>query len=82
MNRIIGAFTFRRDVYSEVEHDAGFTNSAWVLVVVASFLGQLGANAADGFNDPVGWTLATTIGTLFAIAAFIIGAAALGGFLG
>jgi hypothetical protein len=41
MSRVMGALAFRRKVYSEVEHEAGLTNMAWLLVVVANFLGQL-----------------------------------------
>jgi hypothetical protein len=33
-NRIIGALTFRRGVYAEVEADKTFTATAWTLVVI------------------------------------------------
>jgi hypothetical protein len=72
MNRITGALTFRRQAYTEVEHDAGFTNVAWLLVVVANFLGQLGANAVNGVSDPIQWAWNTIIGTVFAVGAFVV----------
>lgn len=79
MNRIIEAFKFNRQVYGEVEQDTGFTNTAWLLVVAANFLGQLGASASGGFNDPVQWIRGTIVGTVFAVAAFAIGVAIVNG---
>ena len=29
--RIMGAFTFRKGIYAEVEQDASFTSTAWLL---------------------------------------------------
>ena len=43
IERIIGAFTFRKEVYAEVERDTSFTNTAWVLVAVVALLNQLGS---------------------------------------
>ena len=45
MDRIIGAFTFRKGVYAEVEHDASFTTTAYIIVAIVAILNQLGANA-------------------------------------
>lgn len=68
MDRIIGAFTFRSGVYSEVEHDTTWTGSAWLLVAVVSFLNALGANAgAGGFGN---WIIGSIVGTIFAIIGF------------
>lgn len=75
VSHVIGAFAFRREIYSEVKDKARFTNRAWLLVVVANFLGQLGANAAYGFNDSMEWTRGAIIGTVFAVAAFFVGVA-------
>jgi hypothetical protein len=69
--RIIGALTFRRGVYAEVEADKTFTATAWILVVVFAFLNQLGSYASRSFFD---WLVATGIGTLTAIAGFAIAA--------
>ena len=46
INRIIGAFTFRKGVYAEVEEDTSFTTTAWILVAVVAFLNQLGSAAS------------------------------------
>lgn len=70
--RIIGAFTFRKGVYKDVENDASFTGTAWLIVIVVALLSMLGAS---GFRE--GWFLATLIGTVtnvvgFGIAAFVV----------
>jgi len=73
MDRIIGAFTFRKGVYAEVEHDTTFTSTAWIIVAVVSILGQLGAGASGGFDDLAGWLVRTVIGTVFALVGFAVG---------
>ncbi len=70
--RIIGAFTFRKGIYAEVENDASFTGTAWLIVVVVSLLNSLGTFAFDA-----GWLISTLVGTVtsvigFAIAAFVV----------
>jgi Yip1 domain len=70
--RIIGALTFRRGVYAEVEADKTFTATAWILVVIFALLNQLGSYASQNFFD---WLVGTGIGTLTAIAGFAIAAA-------
>ncbi|MCZ6530061.1 MAG: hypothetical protein O6949_06985 [Chloroflexi bacterium] len=75
MDRIIGALSFRKGVYAEVEHDTTFTGTAWIIVALAAILNQLGSNARGGFDDLVGWLLGTVIGTIFALVAFAIGVA-------
>lgn len=74
MDRIIGAFTFRKGVYSEVEHDVSFNQSAWIIVAVTAFLNQLGSNAALASVVGGNWIMSALGGTVFAIAAFAIGA--------
>ena len=69
--RIIGAFTFRKGVYAEVEADKSFTTTAWILVAVIAFLNQLGSNAS---TDIGGWLLGAIVGTIFAIVGFAVGA--------
>ena len=71
MDRIIGAFTFRRGIYAEVEKDASFTSTAWLIVAVVAFLNQLGANASPNM---LGWLGGAVGGTIFAVAGFAIGA--------
>jgi hypothetical protein len=71
MNRIIGAFTFRKGVYAEVEEDTTFTTTAWILVAVVAFLNQLGSAAS---SDLGGWLIGAIVGTVFAILGFAVGA--------
>lgn len=75
MDRIIGAFTFRQGVYAEVENDSTFSSTAWILVAVAGFLSQLGANASAGIEQPGRWLIGALIGTVGALISFAIGAA-------
>ncbi len=75
VNRIIGALTFRKGVYAEVENDPSFTSTAWILVVVIAFLNQIGAQAQAG--SIVNWLVGAVIGTIvavigFAVAAFVV----------
>jgi hypothetical protein len=70
--RIIGAFTFRRGVYAEVEADKTFTATAWILVVIFALLNQLGSHASQSIFN---WLVSTVIGVLTAIAGFAIAAA-------
>jgi len=72
--RIIGAFTFRKGVYSEVEKDLSFTSTAWLIVVVVSFLNKLGTVNADNFGGRLIAAVVATIGAVlgFALAAFVI----------
>lgn len=71
IERIIGAFTFRKGVYAEVEQDASFTTTAWLLVAVVAFLNQLGSNAS---GDLANWLLGAVVGTVFAVIGFAVGA--------
>jgi len=70
--RIIGALTFRRGVYADVEADKTFTASAWILVVIFALLNQLGSYASQGIFH---WLVGAGIGVLTAIAGFAIAAA-------
>ncbi|MGW8226635.1 MAG: YIP1 family protein [Anaerolineales bacterium] len=69
MDRIIKAFTFKTEVYAEVENDPTFTNTAWIIVAVVSFLNQLGARASTNFGN---WLLGAVIGTIFAVLGFAV----------
>ncbi len=71
IERIIGAFTFRKGVYAEVEKDTSFTTTAWILVAVVAFLSQLGSHASSNL---VQWLLGAVGGTIFAVIAFAVGA--------
>jgi hypothetical protein len=69
--RIIGAFTFRKEVYADVEQDTSFTTTAWILVAVVAFLNQLGTNASGNLLN---WLLGAVVGTIFAVIGFAVGA--------
>ncbi|MGB9301076.1 MAG: YIP1 family protein [Anaerolineae bacterium] len=71
MDRIIGAFTFRRAVYAEVEKDTAFSTTAWILVVVVALINQLGAAASRNLT---GWLFGAVVGTVFAVIGFALGA--------
>jgi len=71
IGKVIGAFTFRKGVYAEVEKDTKFTTNAWLIVIVVAFLSQLGGNASRGFG---GMLVGTVIGTIFAVGGFALAA--------
>jgi hypothetical protein len=71
VNRIIGAFTFRKGVYAEVEKDTTFTTTAWILVAVVAVLNQLGSYASGNL---VNWLLGAIGGTIFAVIGFAVAA--------
>jgi len=71
MDRIMGALTFRKKVYAEVEKDVEFTNMAWVLVVVISLINQLGKLPVYGFGQ---WVIVAILGTVLSVAGFALGA--------
>jgi hypothetical protein len=70
--RIMGAFTLRKGVYTEVEKDTSFTSTAWILVVVVAFLSQLGSYASS--SELLGWLIGAIVGTILAITGFVVGA--------
>jgi hypothetical protein len=76
-DRIIGALTFRKEVYAEVERDVTFTQTAWMLILITTFLSRFGNSAAvarttdGGFID---WLVGTFVGTIFGVIGFAIGA--------
>ncbi|MCD6577318.1 MAG: YIP1 family protein [Anaerolineaceae bacterium] len=74
MDRFIKAFTFKQEVYKEVEEDASFTPTAWMIVAVVSFLSQMGSNAALVHVEGASWVFGTIVGTVFAVAGFAVGA--------
>jgi hypothetical protein len=71
IQRITGAFTFRKGVYAGVEQDASFTTTAWIIVAVVGFLNQLGTNASSNVGN---WLLGAIVGTVFSVLGFAAGA--------
>ena len=74
MDKIIGAFTFRKEVYQEVEHDAAFTPTAWMIVAVVALLSNFGSSAIAAKAIGAGWLLGAVGGAIFAVAGFALGA--------
>ena len=74
MDRIIKAFTFKTEVYSEVESDSSFTTTAWLIVAVVSFLNALGSLSVDNFGSSLlGAVLSAVFSVIgFALLAFMI----------
>ena len=74
MDRIIKAFTFKTEVYAEVESDTSFTTTAWIIVAVVAFLNALGSLSFDNFGSSLlGAVLSAVIAVIgFALAAFVI----------
>lgn len=76
-DRIVAALTFRKQVYAEVENDVTFTQTAWMLVLISTFLAQFGgaAAAARGTNGGfIDWLVGTFVGTIFGVIGFAVGA--------
>lgn len=74
MDRIIGAFTFRKGVYADVEGDVSFTTTAYIIVVVVGILNSLGSSAG-GFRQSMLNGVFGLLGTaLFAIIGFVFAA--------
>jgi hypothetical protein len=67
INRIIGAITFRKGVYAEVEQDETFTGTAWILVILFAFLNQLGTYASEDLSD---WVIGAGIGWITVVIGF------------
>ena len=74
MDRIIGAFSFKQGVYKEVEDDASFTPTAWMIVAVVAFLSNLGSNAVNVHTIGGGWIIGAILSALFAVGGFALGA--------
>ncbi len=76
IDRIMKAFMFNKDVYSEVEHDTSFTTTAWAIVAATAFLGSLGSTfGASGFDQPVAGITGVLVGTVVGIIGFAVGTA-------
>lgn len=79
MERIIGALTFKRQVYADVEIDTSFTPTAWGIVAVVGLLSQLGSAATFAYTeggqlDMTSWLLGGIMGAVVSVAAFALGA--------
>ena len=88
MNRIIGAFTFKREVYAEVKKDPSFTTTAWGIVIGVQLINQIASylaapiiaaatiNALGGFGDLGAVGAVSTLSPVGAVIGAVIGVAA------
>ena len=74
MDKIIGAFTFKQGIYKEVEEDASFTPTAWMIVAAVSLLSALGGSAASSHAIGGRWIMAALGVTIANVAGFALGA--------
>lgn len=74
IDKIVGAFTFKAGIYKEVEEDASFTTTAWVIVAVSALLNNLGTSAASVHSIGGRWIVAALTGAIFAVIGFGLGA--------
>jgi len=72
VERIIGAFSFKPNVYAEVEKDANFNSSAWLIVAVTAFLNALGISTATAHRSIGAYLVSVIITALFASLAFAV----------
>jgi len=73
MQRIMGALTFKKEVYAEVEKDTSFTSTAWLIVAVVSFINAIGSRASLISGGIGGWIIGVIVGTIFAVLGFALG---------
>lgn len=72
MNRIMGVFTFKSQVYADVEKDQSFTTTAWAIVAVVGLVNGI-VGYVSGSYGIVGLVLNAVLGVVaFAIGAFVI----------
>lgn len=71
MDRIIKVFTFKTEVYGEVESDTSFTTTAWLIVAVVAFLNALGSLSFENFGSSL---LGAVLGAVFAVVGFALAA--------
>lgn len=78
MQRIMGAFTFKKQVYADVEKDVSFTSTAWAIVAVVGLLNQLGSAAIAATSDTglnmTTWLVGGLVGAVVSVVAFALGA--------
>lgn len=79
MDYIRGAISFQSSTYEQVEHDEGFTITAWILVGVSSFLAMLGVNAGIAVESLSNWLLSALLMSVFMLIGFAIAAAVVTG---
>jgi hypothetical protein len=73
MNRIVGALTFKRQVYADVEKDTSFNATAWAIVAGLALITQFGTYwfAAEDTTSAI---VAGAVGTIITVVGFAVGA--------
>jgi hypothetical protein len=74
MERIMGAITFKKGIYSQTANDANFTNTAWLIVLVVAVLNRLGAHGSIISTKFIGWLISGIILGALGVAAFALSA--------
>jgi hypothetical protein len=72
---IQGALRFQSATYEKVEHDQSFTITAWILVVISTFLAMLGINAGIATESLSDWLLSAVLMSVFMLVGFAVAAA-------
>ena len=72
IEKIVGAFTFKPGVYAEAKKDAGFTGSAWLIVVITSILSSIGTSAIAAHGRFWVWLLGALFAAVFAVVGFAL----------
>jgi hypothetical protein len=72
IERIIGAFTFKPGIYSDVKKDAGFNGSAWLIVVITAILNSIGTSAAASHGRFWIWLVSALVAAVFTVAGFAL----------
>ena len=71
---IMGVFTFKQGIYKEVEDDASFTPTAWMIVAVVALLSALGSSASAVHSIGARWIFGALGSAVFAVGGFALGA--------
>ena len=73
IEKIMGVFTFKPGIYKEVEDDASFTPTAWMIVAVTAVLSALGSTAASAQSIGARWIFGALFSAVFAVGGFALG---------
>ncbi len=73
LDKFIKVFTFKTGVYKEVEDNAAFTPTAWMIVAAVALLSSLGGNAASAHALGGRWIFGALGSACFAILGFALG---------
>lgn len=72
MEKIIGALSFKSGVYAEAKKDAGFQQTAWLIVAVSAVLSALGNGVGLARFSFFGWLVGSLLAAGFAVLGFAL----------